>query len=157
MHQSLSAEPWDLVVLDEAHHAHRKGPQNRKETPERLLEFMVQLKEKTQSLILLSATPLQIDTIEIFDLLNLLGLEGHWRYSDNFCNYFTSLQSPVKEEVIYFWQVMSTNYFQHGGQPCPRLEHILTKSDRLLAYKMQDTWQRGQKISNYKQLLATQP
>ncbi len=154
MHQLLSAEPWDLVVLDEAHHARRKSPQDRKETPNRLLQLMTQLKEKTKSLILLSATPMQIDAIEVFDLLNLLGLQGHWSYGDNFCDYFASLQGAVKPEVINFWQVMSSDYFQRGGQPCSRLEQFLTKSDRILAYKMQDTWQRGKKISNHKQLLA---
>ncbi|BDI20740.1 hypothetical protein ANSO36C_65420 (plasmid) [Nostoc cf. commune SO-36] len=154
IHQILSAEPWDLVILDEAHHARRKSPQDRKETPNRLLELMAQLKEKTKSLILLSATPMQIDAIEIFDLLHLLGLQGHWSYGDNFCDYFASLQDAVKQEVINFWQVMSSDYFQRGGQPCSRLEQFLTKSDRILAYKMQDTWQRGKKISNHKQLLA---
>ncbi|BAY80431.1 helicase-like protein (plasmid) [Nostoc linckia NIES-25] len=154
MRQLLEAEPWDLVVLDEAHHARRKSPQDRKETPNRLLELMAQLKEKTKSLILLSATPMQIDAIEVFDLLNLLGLQGHWSYGDNFCNYFASLQGAVKQEVMTFWQVMSSDYFRRGGQPCSRLEQFLTKSDRILAYKMQDTWQRGQKISNHKQLLA---
>lgn len=154
MHQLLSAEPWDLVILDEAHHARRKSPQDRKETPNRLLQLMTQLKEKTKSLILLSATPMQIDAIEVFDLLNLLGLQGHWSYGDNFCDYFASLQGAVKPEIINFWQVMSSDYFQRGGQPCSRLEQFLTKSDRILAYKMQDTWQRGKKISNHKQLLA---
>ncbi|MDZ8263754.1 helicase-related protein [Nostoc sp. ChiQUE01b] len=154
LHQLLSAEPWDLVILDEAHHARRKSPQDRKETPNRLLQLMAQLKEKTKSLILLSATPMQIDAIEVFDLLNLLGLQGHWSYGDNFCYYFASLQGAVKQEVINFWQVMSSDYFQRGGQPCSRLEQFLTKSDRILAYKMQDTWQRGKKISNHKQLLA---
>lgn len=154
MHQLLSAEPWDLVVLDEAHHARRKSPQDRKETPNRLLELMAQLKEKTKSLVLLSATPMQIDAIEVFDLLHLLGLQGHWSYGDNFCYYFVSLQGAVKQEVINFWQVMSSDYFQRGGQPCSRLEQVLTNSDRILAYKMQDTWQRGKKISNHKQLLT---
>jgi SNF2 family DNA or RNA helicase len=162
MQQLLSAEPWDLVILDEAHHARRKSPQDRKETPNRLLQLMTQLKEKTKSLILLSATPMQIDAIEVFDLLNLLGLQGHWSYGDNFCYYFASLQGAVKQEVINFWQVMSSDYFGRGGQPCSRLEQFLTKSDslrhggadRILAYKMQDTWQRGKKISNHKQLLA---
>ncbi|MEH1807909.1 DEAD/DEAH box helicase [Nostoc sp.] len=154
MQQLLSAEPWDLVILDEAHHARRKSPQDRKETPNRLLQLMTQLKEKTKSLILLSATPMQIDAIEVFDLLNLLGLQGHWSYGDNFCYYFASLQGAVKQEVINFWQVMSSDYFQRGGQPSSRLEQFLTKSDRILAYKMQDTWQRGKKISNHKQLLA---
>nr|WP_230967089.1 SNF2-related protein [Nostoc commune] len=162
MHQLLSAEPWDLVILDEAHHARRKSPQDRKETPNRLLQLMVQLKEKTKSLILLSATPMQIDAIEVFDLLNLLGLQGHWSYGDNFCNYFASLQGAVKQEVINFWQVMSSDYFQRGGQPFSRLEQFLTNSEslrhggaeRILAYKMQDTWQRGKKISNHKQLLG---
>ena len=107
MQELLAAEPWDLVILDEAHHARRKSPQNRKETPNRLLELMQQLKDKTQALILLSATPMQIDAIEVFDLLNLLGIQGHWSYGDNFCNYFESLPSSVKPEILNFWQVMS--------------------------------------------------
>lgn len=154
MRQLLEAEPWDLVVLDEAHHARRKSPQDRKETPNRLLELMAQLKEKTKSLILLSATPMQIDAIEVFDLLNLLGLQGHWSYGDNFCNYFASLQGAVKQEVMNFWQVMSSDYFQRGGQACSRFQQFLTQKDKILAYKMQDTWQRGKKISNHKQLLV---
>ncbi|MGH8000806.1 MAG: helicase-related protein, partial [Brasilonema sp.] len=154
MHQLLEAEPWDLVVLDEAHHARRKSPQDRKETPNRLLELMEQLKEKTKSLILLSATPMQIDAIEVFDLLHLLGLQGHWSYGDNFCNYFASLQGSTDRELLDFWQVMCSDYFRRGGQPCSRLQQFLTKSDRILAYKLQDYWQRGKKIVNHKQLVA---
>jgi SNF2 family DNA or RNA helicase len=150
----IAAEPWDLVILDEAHHARRKSPQNRKETPNRLLELMQQLKDKTQALILLSATPMQIDTIEVFDLLNLLGIQGHWSYGDNFCNYFESLPNSVKPEMLNFWQVMSSDYFQQGGKPCSRLQQFLNQQDKILAYKMQDLWQRGKKISNHKQLLA---
>jgi len=154
MQELLAAEPWDLVILDEAHHARRKSPQNRKETPNRLLELMQQLKDKTQALILLSATPMQIDAIEVFDLLNLLGIQGHWSYGDNFCNYFESLPSSVKPEILNFWQVMSNDYFQQGGKPCSRLQQFLNQQDKILAYKMQDLWQRGKKISNHKQLLA---
>ncbi len=152
--QLLSAEPWDLVVLDEAHHARRKSPQNRKETPNRLLELMEQLKDKTKSLVLLSATPMQIDAIEIFDLLHLLGLQGHWSYGDNFCNYFESLQAKVKQETLNFWQVMSNDYFKRGGEPCSLLDKYLQKQDRILAYKLRDTWQQGRKISDNKQLLT---
>ncbi len=154
MQELLAAEPWDLVILDEAHHARRKSPQNRKETPNRLLELMQQLKEKTQALILLSATPMQIDAIEVFDLLSLLGIQGHWSYGDNFCNYFESLPSSVKPEILNFWQVMSNDYFQQGGKPCSRLQQFLNQQDKILAYKMQDLWQLGKKISNHKQLLA---
>jgi len=153
MHQLLAAEPWDLVILDEAHHARRKSPQDRKETPNRLLQLMQQLKEKTKSLILLSATPMQIDAIEIFDLLHLLGLQGHWSYGDNFCNYFTSLSEIPNIAVIDFWQTMCSDYFRRGGQPCSRLQRFLHKSDRVLAYRLQDIWQKGKKI-NHKQLLA---
>lgn len=152
--QLLSAEPWDLVILDEAHHARRKSPQNRKETPNRLLELMEQLKEKTKALVLLSATPMQIDAIEIFDLLHLLGLTGHWSYGDNFCNYFESLQGNIKQETLNFWQIMSHDYFQRGGKPCGLLDTYLQQQDKILAYKLRDTWQQGRKISNHKQLLA---
>jgi superfamily II DNA or RNA helicase len=154
MQQLLEANPWDLIILDEAHHARRKSPQNREETPNRLLELMQQLKERTRSLILLSATPMQIDPIEVFDLLNLLGLQGHWSYGDNFCNYFASLPTSADRYSLEFWQQMSTDYFKRGGQPCSRLQGYLERTNRLLAYRIGDIWQRGQKLVNPKQYLA---
>jgi len=153
MQELLDAEPWDLVILDEAHHARRKSPQDRKDTPNRLLELMRQLRTKTRSLILLSATPMQIDPIEVFDLLSLLGLQGHWQYGDNFCHYFASLTESPDRHSLDFWQQMSTDYFKQGGQPCLRMQQHLEKKDRLLTYRLQDTWQKGHKIVNSKQLL----
>lgn len=153
MQELLDAQPWDLVVLDEAHHARRKSPQDRKDTPNRLLELMQQLRSKTRSLILLSATPMQIDPIEIFDLLNLLGLQGHWAYGDNFCNYFATLPLSPDRDILDFWQQMCVNYFGRGGQPCPRLQTYLEKRNRLLAYQMRDVWMQDKKIVNHRQLL----
>jgi ERCC4-related helicase len=145
MAELLEAEPWDLVVLDEAHHARRKSPQQRKETPNSLLKLMQQLQARTRSLILLSATPMQIDPIEVFDLLNLLGLQGHWRYGDNFCQYFETLPDKPDFRTVEFWQQMSVDYFRHG-QPCDRLNAYLRQTDRMLAYRLEDTWQQGRAI-----------
>ena len=143
----LAAQPWDLVVLDEAHHARRQSPQNRKETPNRLLQLMQQLKEKTRSLLLLSATPMQIDAIEVFDLLHLLGLRGHWSYGENFCNYFSTLSAKPDRQNVRFWQQMSVGYFQEGGLPCDRLQQYLQKCDRLLYYKLRDVWEKNQRVN----------
>ena len=143
----LAAQPWDLVVLDEAHHARRQSPQNRKETPNRLLQLMQQLKEKSRSLLLLSATPMQIDAIEVFDLLQLLGLRGHWSYGENFCNYFSTLSAKPDRHNVRFWQQMSVGYFQEGGLPCDRLQQYLQKCDRLLYYKLRDVWEKNQRVN----------
>ncbi|HEY9769970.1 MAG TPA: helicase-related protein [Coleofasciculaceae cyanobacterium] len=153
----LAAEPWDLVILDEAHHARRKSPQQRKDTPNRLLQLMQQLRNKTESLILLSATPMQIDPIEVFDLLDILGLEGHWSYGENFCNYFASLSDRPDSHTLDFWQTMSVDYFCRGGSECDRLEEHLTNGDRLLAYKLRDTWKDGKSIVNPKKLAKDTP
>ncbi|MBD1812656.1 SNF2-related protein [Microcoleus vaginatus DQ-U2] len=145
--QLLDAQPWDLVILDEAHHARRQSPQNRKETPNRLLQLMQQLKEKSRSLLLLSATPMQIDAIEVFDLLHLLGLQGHWSYGENFCNYFSTLSEKPDRQTLNFWQQMSVDYFQQGGSPCARLQQYLQKCDRLLYYKLRDVWEKNQRVN----------
>lgn len=157
MQELLDAQPWDLVILDEAHHARRKSPQERKDTPNRLLELMGQLKEQTRSLLLLSATPMQIDTIEVFDLLSLLGLQGHWRYGDQFCEYFALLPLKPDQGSLNFWQIMSKDYFARGGQPSPRLQQRLEQQDRLLYYRLEDMWKQGQKIINHRQLSEDQP
>ncbi|HSF72530.1 MAG TPA: SNF2-related protein, partial [Microcoleus sp.] len=145
--QLLDAQPWDLVILDEAHHARRQSPQNRKETPNRLLQLMQQLKEKSRSLLLLSATPMQIDAIEVFDLLHLLGMRGHWSYGENFCNYFSTLSEKPDRQTLNFWQLMSVDYFQQGGSPCARLQEYLQKGDRLLYYKLRDVWEKNQRVN----------
>jgi ERCC4-related helicase len=154
MRELLASQPWDLVILDETHHARRKSPQNRQDTPNRLLELMRQLKDRTQALLLLSATPMQIDPIEIFDLLHLLGLSGHWQYGDNFCNYFHYLTQSCDPQILAFWQQLSVDYFTNGGKPCPRIQQYWQSRDRLLASKLSDTWQRGRKITNPRQMLA---
>ncbi len=152
----LAAEPWDLIILDEAHHARRKTPKARKDTPNRLLKLMQQLRPKTTALMLLSATPMQIDPIEVFDLLALLGLPGHWRYGDSFCDYFMTLGEDPDPTVLEFWQRMSVDYFRWGGEPCGRLQAYLQQEDRLLSYKLRDIWQAGKALVQGKQLCDNQ-
>jgi SNF2 family DNA or RNA helicase len=74
-----AAEPWDLVVLDEAHHARRRSPGATKEGPPNLLlRLMQQLNQRTKGLLLLSATPMQVHPVEVWDLLSLLAMPAAW-------------------------------------------------------------------------------
>lgn len=80
---------WDLVVVDEAHHARRKSLAGSQEnTPNNLLELLRTLREHTHCYYLLTATPMQIHPIEIFDLLSLLDLPEEWRDSNQFLEFF---------------------------------------------------------------------
>ena len=88
------AEPWDLVVLDEAHHARRRGAGSQSEGgPNALLRLMSRLKERTQGLVLLTATPMQVHPIEVWDLLNLLGLPREWS-AKAFLDFFEDAKHP---------------------------------------------------------------
>ena len=73
------AEPWDIIVIDEAHHARRKSPGLAGERrPNRLLDLLHRIKDKTKSLLLLTATPMQVHPVEVWDLLSILGLPPEW-------------------------------------------------------------------------------
>ena len=88
------AEPWGLVVLDEAHHARRRGAGSQKEGgPNALLRLMQGLKERSRGLLLLTATPMQVHPIEVWDLLNLLGLPPEWT-EKAFLDFFDDLEQP---------------------------------------------------------------
>ena len=88
------AEPWDLVVLDEAHHARRRAAGTASEGgPNALLRLMHSLKERTQGLILLTATPMQVHPIEVWDLLSLLDLPPEWS-SRAFLGFFEDIDQP---------------------------------------------------------------
>ncbi len=88
------AEPWDLIVLDEAHHARRKGAGLTKDRkPNQLLALMQELRARTQGLILLTATPMQVTPVEVWDLLNLIGLPPGWDEA-SFLSFFDKAAHP---------------------------------------------------------------
>jgi ERCC4-related helicase len=67
---------YECVILDEAHRARRSnlGPTHREEKaePNNLLRFLMDIAPRTHSLLLATATPVQLDPIEAWDLLNAL-------------------------------------------------------------------------------------
>ncbi len=86
----LNAPPWDIVMVDEAHHARRREFGTRRYRPNRLLQLLESLADRTKSLILLTATPMQVNPVEVWDLLRLLGLPDEWSNPDDFVEYFRS-------------------------------------------------------------------
>ena len=88
------AGPWDLVVLDEAHHARRRAAGAPQEGgPNALLRLMRGLEGRTQGLVLLTATPMQVHPVEVWDLLHLLGLPPEWT-AEAFLRFFEDLEQP---------------------------------------------------------------
>ena len=90
----VDAEPWDLVVLDEAHHARRRAAGSPQEGgPNALLKLIRALKTRTKGLVLLTATPMQVHPIEVWDLLDLLGLPPEWT-APEFLDFFEQVAQP---------------------------------------------------------------
>jgi len=122
----LAANPWDLIVVDEAHHARRRDFLDPRYRPNRLLELLggtgtrPGLKERTRCLYLMTATPMQIHPVEVWDLLRLLGLGGRWGASqDNFLRYFAELRKLDGERK---WDVlldMLRDHLESGGELDP--------------------------------------
>jgi len=67
---------FECIIVDEAHRARRKnlGPakEQQKPNPNNLLEFLLEVSKRTKSMLLATATPVQLYPIEAWDLLNVL-------------------------------------------------------------------------------------
>jgi hypothetical protein len=77
----LAAAPWDLVVLDEAHAARRREQEEGEFNSGTLLLDLLrqlQLHRRARGILLLSATPMQTQPWEPWDLLGVLGVGGYW-------------------------------------------------------------------------------
>jgi superfamily II DNA/RNA helicase len=77
----LTAPTWDLVLLDEAHAARRaRAEEGEFNSGNLLLDLLrqLQLKRRTRGILLLSATPMQTQPWEPWDLLSVLGVGGGW-------------------------------------------------------------------------------
>ena len=91
--EHLLKRKYGTVILDEAHKARRRGGLgNRDNEPTNLLDFMLKIGSRTRHLLLGTATPIQTDVRELWDLLRVLsgdaefvlGREtfGRWRDID---------------------------------------------------------------------------
>jgi hypothetical protein len=69
----LLQHKFGTVVLDEAHKARRSGGLgNRRDDPNNLLEFMLKIGHRTKHLMLGTATPIQTEVSELWDLMSIL-------------------------------------------------------------------------------------
>jgi superfamily II DNA or RNA helicase len=91
--QQLLRLQYDCVILDEAHRARRRNLGEKRDgeaaDPNNLLRFMYDLAERTRSLLLATATPVQLRPIEAWDLLDVLSrgdeavlgnMYSYWRH-----------------------------------------------------------------------------
>jgi len=96
LHILLEAQPWDLVVLDEAHAARRsKQEEGEFNSGNLLLELLreLQLQRRAKGILLLSATPMQTHAWEPWDLMAVLGEGGAWLGEfDNVRVYYRALE-----------------------------------------------------------------
>jgi len=121
--QLLAARPWDLIIIDEAHHARRKDFLSDRYRPNRLLSLLngagsrTGLQDRTEGLLLMTATPMQIHPVEVWDLLKVLGLSGRWgAQENNFLRYFQELRREDLDEVN--WPLildLMRDYLATGG------------------------------------------
>ncbi len=88
------AEPWDLIVVDEAHHARRReigSSSQGRQRPNAMLRLLQGIAPRTDGLVLLTATPMQVHPVEVWDLLSLLGLPPEWN-QERFLKFFEDIE-----------------------------------------------------------------
>jgi ERCC4-related helicase len=115
----LSAKSWDLMVVDEAHHARRKDFLQKIYRPNNLLSLLNDFKadEKYASLLLLTATPMQVHPLEVWDLLSTLGLGGRWGANEeDFLEFFSQLRLSFDQIDWEFMFDMLRDHLESGGK-----------------------------------------
>lgn len=108
----LQSESWDFLLVDEVHHARRKGAgTNNEGSPNLLLKLLRGLiqNNKAKSVLFLSATPMQVHPVELWDILFLLGLPDEWNES-NFLEYYNLLNKNLSVEDLILLRKMFQSY-----------------------------------------------
>jgi len=104
---------FGTVILDEAHKARTKGGLGDKSSePNNLLSFMQQIGKRTRHLILGTATPIQTDVRELWDLLGILnsGAEfvlgdslSPWQDHEQAIPLVTGKKQVTSEQEVWRW------------------------------------------------------
>jgi superfamily II DNA or RNA helicase len=121
---------WDCVILDEAHKARRKNlkPEQRGDQADsnNLLAFMRAVAEKSTSVLLATATPVQLDPIEAWDLLDILATGNEFVMGDDYSAWrnqvpqmFDYIMGKVDppDEAVELWEPWLRNPLPPEDEP----------------------------------------
>ncbi len=112
--QHLLSRKYGTVILDEAHRARKRGGLGtQKDQPNNLLDFMLKIGPRTRHLLLGTATPIQTEVYELWDLLRILnaGAEfvlgreffGRWSDCEKSLPIVKGDELPVDERDAWEW------------------------------------------------------
>ncbi|OIP44015.1 MAG: DEAD/DEAH box helicase [Deltaproteobacteria bacterium CG23_combo_of_CG06-09_8_20_14_all_60_8] len=112
--QYLLERKYGTVVLDEAHKARRRGGLGQlKEEPNNLLDFMLKIGPRTKNLLLGTATPIQTNVRELWDLLRILNagadfvlgreLHSQWADFEKTLPLVKGKETPAEEKDAWEW------------------------------------------------------
>ena len=110
----LLERKYGTVVLDEAHRARRRGGLGqRKGEANNLLDFMLKIGPRTKNLLLGTATPIQTEVIELWDLLRILNagadfvlgreLYSRWADFEKALPMVKGDETPLEERDAWEW------------------------------------------------------
>ena len=102
---------YDLVIVDEAHRARFAEVANANRRANRYLELLRKLAQRTASLLLLTATPMQLHEAELHTLLELLETVG-WTAAD-FRRFYTETRPQTATE----WRELAELYRPQSPNP----------------------------------------
>lgn len=115
-----SGRRYDMVVVDEAHRARFLDVANaNRRRPNRYLELLRELAKRTEGLLLLTATPMQLHEAELVGLLELLRPIG-WTAED-FRRFYDADGPPDAAR----WRFMADIYREHSPDPAARDEALI--------------------------------
>lgn len=117
--QLKRAEPCDIILVDESHYARRQNPREgadgRAKYGNLYTSMQYGLRLKAKSLWMATATPMQIDPIEAYDLFRLTNRVGEFQEDPTVSmEYFKMLGNIVNGKKLNFqqWQILGQSFAQ---------------------------------------------
>jgi len=112
--QHLLTRKFGTVILDEAHKARRRGGLGKqKDEPNNLLDFMLRIAPRAKNMLLGTATPIQTEVHELWDLMQILssgadfvlGREPFARWADwqRSLPIVKGTETPVEDRDVWDW------------------------------------------------------
>ncbi len=138
----LLQKKFECVILDEAHRARRRNPtrdpDRHRADPNFLLQFLNAIALNTKSLLLATATPIQINPIEVYDLINALGLQSQkvmgnryseWHKRPQLMLDMVSGRAPYPDSEITMWDILRNPFPAKTATSLDRVNRIRDKLD----------------------------